>query len=113
MLGSLDADEVAQRLHAKRRGSQRAAPLGPLAQHALAASLGDETALRLREHLDATLTGTPLTGTALTTRAGTVPVDQVPETVLRRLLDGHVVTVADLGREPARELVEAGLVVAG
>ncbi|MDO3396498.1 cupin domain-containing protein [Nocardioides cremeus] len=118
VLGSVDADDVAQRLQAKRRGAQRAAPLGPLAQHVLAAALTDATTLRLREHLDATLTDTPLTDTVLTdtvltTRAGSVPVGQVPAPALRRLLDGDVVTVADLGREPARELVEAGLVVAG
>ena len=109
-LESLDADDVAQRLRARRRDAQRPAPLGPLAQHALAASLTDDTVLRLREHLDARLTDA---GGRLSTRAGTVPVDRVPDHALRRLLAGERVTAADLGPDAAHTLVEAGLVVAG
>ena len=70
--GELDADLVTGKLRAalddarpgrRRRpgcgpddaAAQRAAPLGPLAQHALGASLADDTAVRLRDHLDASL----------------------------------------------------------
>ncbi|MEN8704808.1 MAG: cupin domain-containing protein [Nocardioides marinisabuli] len=107
-LESIDADEVAERLRSRRRDAQRAAPVGPLAQHALATSLTDDTAVRLRAHLEATL----VQGT-LTTRAGSVPVAGVPDAALERLLAGGAVTAADLGLDRARRLVEAGLVVAG
>ena len=107
-LESIDPDEVAERLRSRRRDAQRAAPVGPLAQHALATSLTDDTRLRLRAHLEATLEE----GT-LTTRAGSVPVDGVPDAVLDELLAGGAVTAADLGLDRARRLVEAGLVVAG
>ncbi|ANH39245.1 putative ribosomal oxygenase [Nocardioides dokdonensis FR1436] len=107
-LDSVGPDDVAQRLRTRRRDAQRAAPLGPLAQHALAAALSEETVLRLRSHLDATLLGA-----TLASRAGTVSVAQVPDAVVEALLAGDRVTAGDLGQEAARRLVEAGLVVAG
>ncbi|MGA8845804.1 MAG: cupin domain-containing protein [Nocardioides sp.] len=108
VLGSVDSAALAERLRARRRSTQRAAPLGPLSQHALASSLTDSTVLRLRAHLDATLAKSNLVS-----RAGTVSVAGVAEQVLRRLLSGKGVTAADLGHETARRLVETGLVVAG
>jgi hypothetical protein len=107
-LDALDPADVATRLQARRRDAQRAAPLGPLAQHALAASLRESTTLRLRDHVDASLDGA-----ALRSRAGLVAVGAVPADALKRLLAGDVVTAGDLGLGPARTLIEAGLVVAG
>lgn len=107
-LDALDPADVATRLHARRRAAQRAAPIGPLAQHALVTSLTDDTAVRLRDHVDATLN----TG-RLISRAGTVTVDDVPGDVLKRLLAGDVVPAGDLGLAASRTLIEAGLVVAG
>ncbi len=107
-LATLDPAEVAARLQSRRRGAQRAAPLGPLAQHSLATSLGERTAVRLRDHLDASLDDG-----ALLSRAGRVPVDGVPGGVLERLLAGDVMTAGDLGLTSARALIEAGLVVEG
>ena len=107
-LDRLDPQDLADRLRARRRSAQRAAPVGPLAQHALATSLADDTALRLRDHLDARLDD----GT-VTSRAGAVSVDGVPAAVIERLLAGDVVEAGDLGLSTARTLVEAGLVVAG
>ncbi|RYB92076.1 cupin [Nocardioides oleivorans] len=108
VLDSLDPAEVAARMRARRRGTQRAAPVGPLAQHALAASLADGTVLRLRDHVDATLVDT-----TITSRVATVAVDDVTPDVVRRLLAVEPVTVADLGHDAARRMIEAGLVVRG
>jgi hypothetical protein len=107
-LATLDLGDVAARLQARRRGAQRAAPLGPLAQHALASSLTESTTLRLRDHLDASLEET-----VLRSRAGRAPVDEVPGDALKRLLAGDVLSAGDLGLGTARTLIEAGLVVAG
>ena len=107
-LESLDPADVADRLRARRRSTQRAAPLGPLAQHALAASLTDDTAVRLRDHLDATLEAGDWSRAP-----GRVTVDDVPGDVLKRLLAGDVVTAGDVGLAAARTLIEAGLVVPG
>jgi hypothetical protein len=114
-LEAIDPVEVADRLRAERRRTQRAEPLGPLAQHALAATLTDRTVLRLRHHLDADVDGADVPGTArhLRTRVGTVTVGDVPPDSLERLLAGDPLLVEELGTEPARRLVEAGLVVAG
>ncbi len=108
VLESLDPSEVAEILRSRRRASQRAAPLGPLAQHALAAALTEDSHLRLREHLDPSF----VDGT-LTSRAGDVAVHEVPARVIQRLLDGHAVAAVDLGIDAARDLVRAGLVVDG
>jgi hypothetical protein len=107
-LDEIDIEVVAERLRARRRRAQRAAPIGPLAQHALAVSLVEETPLRLRDHLDA-----GLDSGRLTSRAGHVAVDDVPDDVLKRLLAGDVITAGDLGLPTARALIEAGVVVAG
>ncbi|PUA81404.1 cupin domain-containing protein [Nocardioides currus] len=107
-LDAVDPSDVADRLRARRRGAQRAAPLGPLAQHALAASLDDATTVRLRDHLDASLDGD-----VLHSRAGRTPVGTISGDVLKRLLAGDVLTAGDLGLDATRTLVEAGLVVAG
>ncbi|MCW2834838.1 MAG: putative ribosomal oxygenase [Nocardioides sp.] len=111
-LEELDPAEVAARLRAQRRAAQRAEPIGPLAQHALATALTGPTALRLRQHLDADLDATGA-DRLLRTRAGTVPVGDVPEAVLKRLLAGAVLLAEELGTTTARRLIEAGLVVAG
>ena len=108
VLARLDPEDVADRLRARRQSAQRAAPVGPLAQHALATSLSEDTALRLRCHLDARLEDG-----AVTSRAGAVSVDGIPDAVVERLLAGDGITAGDLGLSTARTLVEAGLVVAG
>jgi lysine-specific demethylase/histidyl-hydroxylase NO66 len=107
-IDSLDPDEVAERMRSRRRTSQRAAPVGPLAQHALAATLGDDTVVRLRRHLDATVAAE-----RLTSRGGSVSVAGVPTDVIRRLLAEDSLTAGELGLDTARALIEAGLVVAG
>ncbi|MCF6379303.1 cupin domain-containing protein [Nocardioides KLBMP 9356] len=107
-LDSLDPGEVAGSLRARRRGTQRAAPIGPLAQHDFAASLSDETVVRLREHVDATLVDA-----TITSRVASIAVEHAPADAVRRLLAGEPVVVADLGQDVARRMIEAGLVVRG
>ncbi|MEO5661808.1 MAG: cupin domain-containing protein [Nocardioides sp.] len=107
-LDGVDPADIAARMQTRRRATQRAAPLGPLAQHALAASLADDIAVRLRDHLDASLADGQLCS-----RVAQVPVDTVPGDVLKRLMAGDVLPAGDLGLDVARRLVEAGLVVAG
>ncbi|SEC93498.1 Cupin superfamily protein [Nocardioides exalbidus] len=107
-LDHLDPADVAARLRARRRGTQRAAPIGPLAQHDLATSLADETVVRLRAHVDATLAGA-----AITSRVAAVAVGDAPADGVRRLLAGEPVAASDLGLETTRRMIEAGLVVRG
>lgn len=107
-LAALDPADVASRLQARRRGAQRAAPLGPLAQHALLSRLTADTGVRLREHLDA-----GLDAGRLTSRAGSVSVAEVPDHVVKRLLAGDALAAGELGLDSARALIKAGLVVAG
>ena len=101
-------EALAARLRTRRRTSQRAEPVGPLAQQRLAASMEAATPLRLREYVDARVQGDHLTS-----RAGTVPVADAPPEVLGRLLAGQTLRADDLGLTLARALVEAGVVVAG
>lgn len=107
-LDDLDPGEVAGRLRGRRRGTQRAAPIGPLAQHDLATSLADATAVRLREHVDATLVDD-----TITSRVASVAVEDAPADAVRRLLAGEPVAAGDLGQDVARRMIEAGLVVRG
>lgn len=107
-LDGLDPAVLAERMRTRRLATQRPAPVGPLAQHALSASLDATTSLRLRGHLDARIDGT-----TLTSRAGSVPVVDLDVDVAKRLLAGETVLAGDLGLHHARTLVEAGLVVAG
>lgn len=107
-LTRVDATTLAERVRARRLGTQRPAPVGPLAQHALSSSLDPATPLRLRGHLDARLDGT-----TITSRAGSVPIADLDVDVAERLLSGESVLAGDLGLVGARTLIEAGLVVAG
>ena len=49
------AEQLATALAAVARGTQRAAPIGPLRQLTTAAVLGPDTRLRLRDYLQATI----------------------------------------------------------
>lgn len=107
-LDGLDPADVAHRMRARRRGTQRPAPVGALDQHDLATSLEDVTVVRLREHVDATLVDA-----TITSRVANVAVDDAPPEAVRRLLGGEPVVAGDLGRDVTRRMVEAGLVVRG
>ncbi len=107
-LGARDLTQVSTALQRSSRGSQRAAPLGPLHQLRTAEELQPDTVLVLRAHLAASFdqTGTP---SVLRSRAGelTVSEDDVP--AVKALLDAGQAVVADLGPELARRLVLGGV----
>ncbi|WP_375424166.1 cupin domain-containing protein [uncultured Friedmanniella sp.] len=103
-----DLEQATSVLRAGSRGSQRAAPVGPLAQLRTAESLDDGTVLVLREHLAATLDQTG-TRTVLRSRAGDLPVAEEDLPAVKALLDSGRAVVADLGADLARRLIFAGV----
>ncbi|WP_460966394.1 cupin domain-containing protein [Pedococcus soli] len=109
-VAELDATDLSAALSATLRGAQRAAPLGPLAQHALARDLDEQTALRMRPHLEADLTlheGYAV----LTSRAGTLRIEPGEVDRVRAFLDEGGATASLLGVDLARRLVIAGIAV--
>ena len=98
---------LAEELLARRRRSQRAAPLGPLAQLDALTNLHSDTHVMLRPHLVATLEDT-----MLGTRLGrwTLKPDDLP--FVQRLIAGEHLSVAQLGTDLATRLLRAGLVTA-
>ncbi|KRE54573.1 JmjC domain-containing protein [Phycicoccus sp. Soil748] len=111
-LEDVDAADLTAAMVAASRGSQRAAPMGPLAQHALASSLRDDTALEVRPHLAPTLTPASSGGAVLRSRAGTVRVDEGDVAAVRSFLEVGTATAGHLGLDLARRLVLAGIAVA-
>ena len=110
-LDEIDSGDLTAALVAASRGSQRAAPVGPLAQHALAGSLHEDTPLRVRPHLAPTLTEG--SGPAvLRSRAGSVRVEEADLETLRSFLEGGSAPAGHLGLDLARRLVLAGIAVA-
>ena len=110
-LSEVDAGDLATALSDSARGAQRAAPVSPLAQHALAHDLRDETHLRLRTHLAADLTPHDGYG-VLTSRAGTLRVEGADLPATRSFLEQGAATAGVLGVDLARRLVLAGVAVA-
>jgi ribosomal protein L16 Arg81 hydroxylase len=103
-----DVEELAAAVAAAARGSQRAAPVGPLRQLRTAEALRPDTRLVLRRHLAGTLQPSG-SRTLLRSRAGDFGLaeDEVP--VMARLLDEGSALVGELGEDLARRLVLAGL----
>ena len=110
-LDDLDAADLTTALVSASRGSQRAAPVGPLAQHALANALREDTPLRARPHLAPTLHEGSVPA-VLRSRAGTVRVDAADLDAVRSFLADGASTAGHLGLDLARRLVLAGIAVA-
>jgi hypothetical protein len=108
-LGGVPVEDVADRLRASARAAQRAAPLGPLAQHEAARSLAAGTTLHLREHLLAALVPGLDGGTVLRSRAGVLPLAPDEADLLRRLLDDGSLLVDADRLELARRLLLGGV----
>lgn len=110
-LGRTDLEQVAATLRTTSRGTQRAAPVGPLRQLRTADALQDETPLELRRHLAASLERRG-DRSVLRSRAPDFPVsdDEVP--AVTALLAEGTATPATLGAALARRLVLSGLVIA-
>nr|WP_309979886.1 cupin domain-containing protein [Arthrobacter oryzae] len=98
--------ETSSLFHRTRRGQGRPAPLGPLAQLAAVDGLSPESAVRLRDALEARLEGL-----RLATRVGWLdfPATDLPS--VTSLLDGEIHTAGDLGVELVERLLRAGVLV--
>jgi hypothetical protein len=110
-LEEIDNDAVVDALDARARGSQRPAPIGPLAQVATAGSLQPDTMLRLRPHVAARLVPSGSGPATLRSRLADFPVEEHEVgTVIGLVADGEM--RADMvGMELARRLLLAGLLV--
>jgi bifunctional lysine-specific demethylase and histidyl-hydroxylase NO66 len=100
-----EADTTAL-FHRTRRGQGRPAPLGPLAQLAAVEGLSPESAVRLRDALEARLEGM-----RLTTRVGWLDFPEADLPSVMCALDGEVHAAGDLGVELVERLLRAGVLV--
>lgn len=107
-LGQTDLDQLSTVLQTSARGTQRAAPVGPLRQLRSAETLTSDTRLVLRRHLAASLDQTG-SRTVLRSRAAELPVTEDEAPALKALLDGGSALVAELGEPLARRLLLGGL----
>ena len=111
LLGALDEitpDDVSPDLLDAARTSQRAAPIGPLAQLRSASDLDTDRSVHIREHLLATLDPT---GDVVHSRAGDFVVAADERPAVERFLAHGRAEVADLGLALARRMITAGLAV--
>jgi bifunctional lysine-specific demethylase and histidyl-hydroxylase NO66 len=104
-LRDVPVETLAAALAARSRGTQRAAPVGPVATVRAAASLDSADVLRLRPHLQVRLDGN-----VLRSRAGDIPLDADEASAIRALLGGEGTTAGDLGVDLARRLMLHGVV---
>ncbi|GAA1829694.1 cupin domain-containing protein [Microlunatus capsulatus] len=111
-LGAADPARLSEVLDAGARGTQRAAPVGPLRQLRTAQELEPGTVLALRGHLAARLVPRGA-GAVLRSRAADLPLVEAELAAVGQLLEAGSATTAALGEDLARRLVLAGLVVAG
>jgi bifunctional lysine-specific demethylase and histidyl-hydroxylase NO66 len=105
-LRDVPVETLAAALAARSRGTQRAAPVGPVATVRAAASLDGADVLRLRPRLQARLDGN-----VLRSRAGDIPLDADEASAIRALLGGEGTTAGDLGVDLARRLMLHGVVL--
>lgn len=111
-LSEASAEAVARPLENRSRASQRAAPVGPLAQLRLASALDPETPLALRPALAAALERRADGSAQLRSRAGDVDLAVTDVQPVQDVLSTGTAAVADLGEDLARRLVLAGVLVA-
>ncbi len=109
-LAGIPVEQVASGLRGSALSSQRAAPIGPLAQHEAARTLGPGTTLRLREHLMATLEHRE-GSSVLRTRAADVALDPADGGWVGDLLRDGAAVVDDAALDLARRLLLAGVLV--
>jgi lysine-specific demethylase/histidyl-hydroxylase NO66 len=111
-LDRADADQAFRALHGAARGTQRAAPVGPLRQLRDAGTIDPDTVINLRRHLAASLDHVG-ERTMIRSRAEDFPVAEEDVAPVKSLLDAGSARAEDLGLELARRLVLAGLAVVG
>jgi lysine-specific demethylase/histidyl-hydroxylase NO66 len=107
-----DIAQVSRALQVAARGTQRAAPVGPLRQLRDADAITAETVLRLRENLAATLDQIG-TGSTVRSRAGDFTLAEADVAPMKALLEQGEGMAGDLGLDLARRLVLAGMAVVG
>jgi bifunctional lysine-specific demethylase and histidyl-hydroxylase NO66 len=109
-LAEADPADLAPALGAAARDAQRAAPLGPLGQRAVAEQLSEDTLLGLRHHVQARVDKHD--GYAVvSSRAGHLRLEGGQVQAVERFLADGTARVGALGVELARRLVLAGLAV--
>ena len=108
-LGGVPAQAVADLLREAARSAQRAAPVGPLAQHRAAQEVADGSVVHLREHLAATLEEAD-GGHVLRSRAGTLALEADDLDAVAALLADGSLRVRSDHVELARRLLRAGVV---
>ena len=110
-VAGVSAADVAPRLGRRARSSQRAAPIGPLAQLRAATDLHEGRRVALRQHLAGTLLETPSGGATLHSRAGDVVLtaDELP--AVRQLLAEGFAAAGELGLDLTRRLMSAAVLV--
>ncbi|WP_328540482.1 cupin domain-containing protein [Streptomyces sp. NBC_00344] len=106
LIAAVTGADSAPLFHRTRRGQERPAPLGPLAQLAAVAGLRPESPVRLRGALEARLEGT-----RLTTRVGWLDFPETDLPSVIRLLDGEVRPAGDLGVALVERLLGSGVLV--
>jgi hypothetical protein len=107
-LEAADLDEVLIRLRRNARGTQRAAPIGPLRQLRDADRITAESTIGLRKHLAASLDQIGGRNT-VRGRAGDFPLPEEDVAPMKTLLESGSCRADDLGLDLARRLVLAGL----
>jgi len=111
-LGRADVEALSSVLRTSARGTQRAAPVGPLQQLQTADALTPETRLVLRPHLAASLDPAG-SRTVLRSRAADLALSEDEAPAVKALLESGSALVAELGGPLARRLVLGGLALAG
>jgi hypothetical protein len=110
-IDQISAEDLARLLAARAKRTQRAAPVGVLAQARAADSLGEEQQVRLRPYLWAELVLSADGSACLDSRAGAVPLDAPDVPAVEQLLVDGAAQVGQLGQPLARRLLLAGIVV--
>ncbi|MFF2716004.1 cupin domain-containing protein [Streptomyces sp. NPDC058011] len=106
LIAAVTKADSAPLFHRARRGQERPAPLGPLAQLAAVDGLGPDTPVRLRAALEARLAGS-----RLTTRVGWLDFSEADLPSVSRLLDGEARAAGELGVALVGRLLRAGVLV--
>jgi ribosomal protein L16 Arg81 hydroxylase len=109
-LEQADVEQLAATLRRAARGTQRAAPIGPLKQLRDADTIITDTVIVLREHLAATVDRVGQRS-VLRSRATDFPITEDDAAPVKALLAQGRARADDLGLELARRLVLAGLAV--
>lgn len=106
LVAAIARADSAPLFHRTRRGQERPAPLGPLAQLKAVDGLRPDSRVRLREALEARLEGR-----RLATRVGWLDFRETDLPSVTRMLDGETRSAGDLGVELVERLLRAGVLV--